>query len=352
MAFVALLGLLHALVDLCTVSTVVRAARFSEAALLQAFWLVLAYDLLAFGSQVVFGWLTDRFANPRVATLAGLTLAASSALLLQYPTLSMVCAGVGNALFHLGAGSAVLRLGVDRAFPSGVFVAPGALGLAGGLYFGAHPEFGPVWPLACVLGLGLCAAAPLRFPALTARVEPPRADSAPRTALLLLLISVAVRSLVGGAAVRLCPKTAFTLLALPLAAFLGKALGGWFGDRFGYISTSLMALTASAALFCLGQSEPLLILPGVLLFQMTMPITLVGVARIMPHRLATAFGWTCLALILGALPLYFEWGGPLGTGPLLLAWIAVSALALSVGLRLLGSRTLQVFTPSTESTSP
>jgi Na+/H+ antiporter NhaD/arsenite permease-like protein len=44
-----------------------------------------------------------------------------------------------------------------------------------------------------------------------------------------------------------------------------------------------------------------------LLFQMTMPVTLTAVHRLLPKRPAFSFGLTCLALIIGAAPVFSAW---------------------------------------------
>jgi MFS transporter, FSR family, fosmidomycin resistance protein len=94
----------------------------------------------------------------------------------------------------------------------------------------------------------------------------------------------------------------------------------------------------SAPLIAFSEPNPVLLLAGLLIFQMTMPVTLTAVARLMPHRLATAFGWTCLALILGSLPTMFSWGDVCCGKPLLFAWILLAAVAVWFGLKFVGVR--------------
>lgn len=335
-------GLFHALVDAATVTAVFRATRTHEVSLAGAFSLVLGYDLIAFGSQVVLGWCCDRWASPKSAMLVGVGL--TLACLGAYPvhaTTAMLLAGMGNAVFHLGAGSLVLRQGLDRALPSGLFVAPGALGLGFGLYYGKDPGLGPVWPLAFLLVLVLLGVVALPARQLLPTNSPPpepKGIRLARWALALLLISIAVRSLVGLSAARGYPKSSWLLVGIPVMAFLGKSLGGLLADRWGWVETSLGALLLSAPLIAFSAPNPVLLLLGLLVFQMTMPVTLTATARLMPARLATAFGWTCLALILGGLPTMFPWGDPACSKPMLLVWILLAALALFFGLRWVGVR--------------
>jgi FSR family fosmidomycin resistance protein-like MFS transporter len=343
------LGLVHACVDATTVTVVFRAANAHELTTSHAFALVLGYDLLAFGSQVVLGVGADRWKAQGAATRLGLLLSAVSvACITSQPVVAMLLAALGNALFHMGAGGLILGRDRRRSAPSGIFVAPGALGLAFGLTYGKLPDLGPAWPLALLLGVGLLATwrwtsrANLDMrPANTGHLlDPaqaqPRLGTWPWLILSLLLLSVAVRSLVGFSAARGIPSNAWLFFGIPCGAFAGKAIGGLIADRYGWIETSLLALVASAPCIVLGFKHTLVLLCGICLFQMTMPVTLAAVARLMPDRLSTAFGWTCVALVVGALPSMFALTKALCTRPMLAVWIGLACVSVTLGLRLLG----------------
>jgi len=335
------LGIAHAIVDASTVTAIFRSTHLSQVAPEAVYGVVLAYDVVAFGSQVLLGWCTDRFASPRLATLLGITLTSLSLLACSSNLVAtLVCASLGNALFHLGAGANVLRGGLERAAPAGVFVAPGALGLAFGIYYGAQANRGPLWPLWLLSLLALGGLLCVRFAPLAPVTHKPEraplhAARSTHLAIGLLLVSIMVRSLVGMSAARGYARSELLLLGIPGAAFLGKSLGGFIADRLGWIEASVFALLASMPL--LGSAPPALwLLLGLFLFQMTMPVTLTAVARLLPHRLATAFGWTCLALIIGAFPTMIPFGKPLCERGLLSLWILIGTVCVFFGLRLLG----------------
>jgi FSR family fosmidomycin resistance protein-like MFS transporter len=222
------------------------------------------------------------------------------------------------------------------------------------MIYGKDVTLGPVWPLAVVLALGAAVAVALSDPPVSAgsAAEPSPPETATglvtrgpapsvherlgRWALVLLLASIVVRSLVGMSASRGYPKGAWLIFGLPLVAFLGKAMGGFVADRWGWLETSVVALALSAPFIGLRYEHPALLLGGLLVFQMTMPVTLVAVARLMPTRLGTAFGWTCLALAVGSAPTMFAWGRPLCDRSVLLLWIAAGVAAVFLGLRFAG----------------
>ncbi len=334
------LGGAHAIVDASTVTAIFRSTHLSVVAPEAAWGIVLAYDLVAFGSQALLGWCTDRFASPRLATLLGIALTAVSLVCCSSNLIAtLACASIGNALFHLGAGANVLRGGLECSAPAGVFVAPGAIGLAFGIYYGSR-SLGPVWPLLLLALAALAGISWCRFnaPPHGSPAKDTVAFHAPRSvnlAIGLLLVSIMVRSLVGMSAAKGYPRSDLLLLGIPGAAFLGKAVGGFVADRLGWLETSVFALLVSIPLIA-SAPPALALLLGLFFFQITMPVTLTAVARLLPQRLATAFGWTCLALILGALPTMLPSGRPLCQRWLLSIWILGSTVCVFFGLRLSG----------------
>jgi MFS transporter, FSR family, fosmidomycin resistance protein len=334
-------GVLHAVVDLCTVAAVYRAATHVGSELLSSFYLVVGYDVMAFALQSPLGLLVDRLRASRAALLVG--LASVAAALICVPTsavATMAAAGLGNALFHISAGAPVLAASRGRAAPAGIYVAPGALGLGLGMWVGGQGSW-PIWPLGLLLAAGVIAAVVTRVsPALFD--DPP--SSAPRSArdrsvaLGALLLSVAVRSFVGFGAPFKVPRGATLTRGLPLVGFGGKLVGGLVADRLGWLETSAAGLLLSAPLIAFGASSTWTVLLGLLLFQTTMPVTLTAVYLLLPSKPATAFGLPCLALIAGALPTFYPAGKELYGASTFLALILTSTVAVVVGLRLIGVR--------------
>ena len=345
----AIYGVIHALIDAACVAAVYRAVPAHRLDAETAFALVLGYDLLAFGSQAVFGAAADRWRAARAALLSGIAATAIAVgLVSAQPLATMLLAGIGNALFHVGAGGIVLQSQPGQAAPSGIFVAPGALGLAAGIWIGRDGGLEPVWFFIPLLAAAFLAALRVGNPSLPGASPDTSREAAtdellPLAAVALLLFSICVRSFVGMGAAYRCPKDLVLKLGVPLVAFGGKAMGGLLADRLGWVRTAVGALLLSAPLLAFGGGTTPVVLAGLLLFQMTMPVTLAGTAQAMPGRPATAFGLTCLALVVGAWPTFFPagraWYGPL----VFVVLTAASALALFAGLRLLraqGDRTV------------
>lgn len=192
-------GVLHAAVDFGSISAVVRASWTMGYDFISPFYLVFGYDLLAFALQAPLGALVDRWSAARKALIAGLISVIAAILCLQHSApATMILAGFGNALFHIGAGALVLRASGGRAAPSGVFVAPGALGLGLGTWLG-RAVTRPLWPVL----LAVCAAAVVAAiyrPRITEHTDiiiPEINGVAWAVALIALLASVAIRSFIG-----------------------------------------------------------------------------------------------------------------------------------------------------------
>lgn len=323
----------HALVDATCAGTLFAILALGAGGSTNLVPLVILYDGIAFSTQPIFGLLVDRFQAPRQAALAGLLLVALAALWMDWPLLAAVTAGLGNAIFHVGGGVVSLNLVPGKAALPGIYVAPGALGLMIGMLVGKGGGF-LAWPFLLLLSLAALLilivprveiAAPRRLPADLKWFE---------TVILLLLVSVAIRSMVGMSLVLPWKSDPVLLVLLTSAVVLGKAFGGILGDRFGWTAVAVSGLALSAPLLAFFAPIPAAAIAGTFLFNLSMPVTLIGIAGMLPGKGGFAFGLTTLALILGAFPTFTPLRAWTGQPALVFAAVLVSVVALYVGLRL------------------
>jgi FSR family fosmidomycin resistance protein-like MFS transporter len=248
---------------------------------------------------------------------------------------TMIVAGAGNALFHLGAGGLVLS-STKAAGPAGVFVGPGALGLGLGLWMGRTGQ-GSTFPIHLALIFALTILLVFDRPAKPSQAAQQSGEKPPLAAaaviLALLLFSVLIRAFVGFGACYQCPSGLMLALGVPLAACTGKVLGGMVADRVGWLGASLAGLLLALPLIALSGGRLWIALPGVLLFQSTMAVTLMAVSRLMPAWPCTAFGLPSLFLVLGSLPTFYPVGKQLYGGLTFALMIALSAAALGLALQ-------------------
>lgn len=292
----------------------------------------LLYNFCAFALQMPIGLLTDRLGHQGRLAALGCALVTAGWGLAPLPIAAAVAAGLGNACFHVGGGVQVLRDGGDRAAPLGIFVSPGAFGIYFGTLLGRRDGL-PGW--VAYAGLVLFALVLLLMEHRGGEAAAPEEAPTPdRNALLVLIccfLVVVLRSYLG--MVLSFPwKTGGWALALTCALVLGKAAGGFLGDRLGMVRAAMLSLGLAAVLFCLSGS-PWAGTAAVFLFNMTMPITLWAAARLLPPGFA--FGTLTFALFLGFLPPWLGWPvlltGGIGYAAGALCSLALLALGLKRG---------------------
>ena len=114
----------------------------------------------------------------------------------------------------------------------------------------------------------------------------------------------------------------------------GKTLGGFVKPVLGYRKTVVVTLVAAARCYLSGSIIPLG-LAALLLFNMTMPITLCMLAERMKHLEGFAFGILTFGLFIG---FYIKYLFPVFVENTLLIGVAGSLISLLLLLPLTGSR--------------
>ena len=270
---------------------------------------LLLYNFCAFALQMTFGILVDRLNRNALIAAIGCILVAASYGLWHFPIVVAVIAGVGNSLFHVGGGVDVMNLSLGKSGMLGVFVSPGALGL----YFGTMLSRGVTGYMPLMAVAAIVAATSILITKKTVpecyvsnssfSVEP-QADRRAIIALVLLFVVVILRSYFGLAMVFPWKQEGFFALILVIGVVLGKTAGGFLRDKIGAVPASILSLGIAAALFCFS-GNPISGITAVFLFNMTMPITLWAMARILPGAKGFSFGLLTFALFLGYLPVFY-----------------------------------------------
>lgn len=299
--------------------------------------LVLLFHILALGAQPVVGLLTDRLQRPRLAALTGLSLL-SLALLVAFwrLDLAIALAGLGSAAFHVGGGALALCHSQGRATDPGLFAAPGIAGLALGGVIAVTYGF-IIWPFLLLLVLLGVAINWLNLLPLPYQKGEP--DSEPLfeghdLVMLTLLAAIALRSAVWNTFQLVLEGNFSVLLALGIAAALGKIAGGFLADWLGWRRWAVGALLAAAPLLAFGGQYLGTLLLGVALLQSATPVTLAAVARLTPRQPATAIGLAIgLALALGGIPTVTGLTSIMASPPMLFFVVTAAATILWWALR-------------------
>ena len=294
----AILTALHFLVDgICAAAMAAYAVQ--EPSLAPIVYYFGLYNAIAFGTQWLTGLLFDKKENwirySFLLVLVTLGLGTQSALGIQTQTLLL---GIGNSVFHVAAGSLVLRRYTTYK-ELGIFVSSGAVGLALGLncIVGPYPFL-----FACAV---LCAVVTQRLwraeiPEAGDSVSPEPVNGNVPTVplcwltgicLILLLGCIVLRGFGSGGA-----ASPYVML-FPCVFAAGKALGGIVCDRAGYRKTILFIFLLSfIALQLSGLVASVLL---ILAFNMTMPLTLRLVHWCKPRYPGMMFGLAAGCLLPG-----------------------------------------------------
>jgi len=291
----AIFTALHFLVDgIC--AAVMAAYAVREPLLAPIVYYFGLYNGIAFGTQWMTGWMLDKKEHwiryAFLFVLVTLGAGTQSALGIKAQT---VLLGLGNSVFHVAAGSLVLRH-YKTYKELGIFVSSGAVGLALGLncIVGPYPFL-----LACaVLSVTvtyrmLHTDTSVFVQADAGNINEPDASLNLFTgiALMLLLGCIVLRGFSGGSA-----ASPYVML-FPCVFAAGKALGGIVCDKAGYRKTILFIfLLCFAALQLSGLAASVLL---VLAFNMTMPLTLRLVHWCCPRYPGMMFGLAAGCLLPG-----------------------------------------------------
>lgn len=300
----------HFLVDFSCAFTLYRMIEEEYVTGDTAVALILAYNIIAFGAQFIFGLAGDlaRF-NGRLFASAGCIICGAGMIVGGWaPVLCTALIGAGNALFHAGGGTDALTR-VDGASRAGIFVSSGALGLAAGTHFAAsgYP------PIQITVPLLMFAAAAIITLCNGKRgiITPPgfRKNEKPiipgkAVPLFVILIAVFIRSWAGFAAPSPEMTGKFAWLLPAAAAFAGKFLGGVLADGIGSRLVGTVSAVLSAPLFLLGGSKTIFFLAAIFFLNMAMPVTLAEAAERLKGFEGFAFGLTALALLCGFIANY------------------------------------------------
>jgi FSR family fosmidomycin resistance protein-like MFS transporter len=351
------LGLVHATVDFATVAVLYAEVATDQPVTYDEIrLLVVLYNVLAFGLQVPLGILCDRFRADKPMALAGLGMTILAVgLSAVAPCAGIVLAGVGNALFHVGAGAIVLRHSEGRAADPGIFVAPGALGLILGIWLGGagFPGRGYVTAILAAGGIVLAlrrtasaasVPAPDRistFPFPAAGNDQPKRNTTAAAFLFcvpLLFLSIAARSLLSDTLSEPWRDVPLRALALTFAAVAAKSLGGLVADRLGWRTTAVIPLLLLAPLAGAAMIHHAIAIVAVFLLQAAMPVTLAALLVRFPRYPGTSFGLASAALLLGAVPGFMQVSSRFTPAPLLVSLVLVSAGLLYLGLSMRVSR--------------
>ena len=319
---VSIYSIVHSIVDMACAMLMAGAVIPHITSVLDMAVALILYNMFAFAFQFPFGLFADKLNKNALVSAVGCGCVVVAYAVSPFKFMACVVAGIGNALFHVGGGIDVLNISDGKASLPGIYVATGALGL----YIGSSSHslgFANYYVMCGILLFAMVSLVWLyRKVKYTYCIENEKADiremygirekiNSKQIIMYCLLITICLRSYMGSI-LNFQWKSGFEKgLICVVAVGLGKMLGGIVGDRFGWRRVSTISLAISALLFVFAFDNMICGIMALMLFNMTMPITLTALANIFYHNRGAAFGMTTLALFIGAVPVimgYPAWG--------------------------------------------
>ncbi len=282
----------HFCVDASCAAVVIGATQN----VLSAIKFFILYNFLAFCFQPLAGILLDKFKKlqPKQYIIFSFVL-----LLLGFvPELNIWLrvglVGIGNCLFHIGAGTVILTTSKDKMAPLGIFVSSGAVGLLMGTML--------AYNLTChlVLALSLLALILLNLD-LPPKVLPKSSKSIQGWIAFLLCLCIAIRSFMGFMPLTQFEKTPLILWMITFGVFMGKSLGGILCDKWGIQKVVCISTAFVLVLFLFSFRNPYLWTIVQMIVNLSMPITLYLMYKSMPKLPAFSFGLAASFLVVGLL---------------------------------------------------
>ena len=300
------------------------------------FLAIVIYNFFAFAIQLPIGILADKINKNALCSALGCILVILAFGISKFGMVSCLIAGIGNAMFHIGGGIDVLNISNKKAALSGIFVSTGALGIFLGskvtkIKFNINYFSIFVLLLSTITLIWLYTQLKNKLNNEETRI--PNINKKELIIIICLIFTVCIRSYVGSILSFSWKSNYILALFFVFGVILGKMFGGILGDKFGFIKVSVSSLILSAILFIGAFYSSICGILAVLLFNMTMPITLTSLANIFNSNKGLAFGLLTFALFLGAIPVFFGYTNALFNPSGLFIITMLSAIILFIGLK-------------------
>lgn len=273
------------------------------------------YDAFAFVPQAILGYASDKFPKIKMGLIGTILLVVGLILfnfnlpIGKYTALLIIC--LGNAAIHVNGAEVTLRASQGKLSHSAIFVAGGSFGVITGKLLGGLPL--SHWIIA-ILGLTMI---PFILLAEYYRNDADKEEcpcknfdynnlklSAGLT-IILAVVVVITRGYMGYGIPTSWNKTVFQTILLYFSMGIGKALGGIISDLIGVRKTAIISTVGALPFLLFGDNYMIISLLGVLMFSMTMSITLGLLVSVLKDTPGLAFGLTTIGLFLGTAPIFF-----------------------------------------------
>lgn len=272
--------------------------------------LALMYDFFAFVPQGLFGYLKDKGFKINFA-ITGMLLSTISLIMIYFnlnATLVILVLSIGNCMVHIEGAETTLKSSNGKMTPSAIFVSGGSFGVITGKLLAMYKV-----PIPIIIVINVLMLIPILIcNKYENQVSNKKLESYhfsnkkinSKTIITLAVFVVIVRAYMGYGIPTTWNKTLIQTILLYCSMGIGKAMGGILIDSIGIKKTALLSTIGSLPFLVFGNNIMTISLFGIMMFSMTMAITLGVIVSELKKYPGVAFGFTTLGLFLGSLPVF------------------------------------------------
>ncbi len=273
-------------------------------------WLIpFIYDGLAFVPQNLIGYINDL--KPKLNTgLIGVILMALAYVfyILGFNVIiPLILIAIGNAFLHVSGAENTLRVSEGKLAHSAIFVGGGSFGVITGKLL-ASTSINPIVMIPLILTIipfVLLADTYRDYSKKKTKFDYANKKVSPHLIVILSIFVVIVRGYMGYGIPTSWNKTVIQTVLLFVTMGIGKCLGGILSDAYGIRRVGIISTLLAIPFLCFGDDLMVVSLIGVMMFSMTMSITLALLTSIYKDKPGLAFGFTTIGLFLGTVPIFF-----------------------------------------------
>ena len=273
-------------------------------------WLIpFLYDAFAFVPQSLIGYLKDKFPKLNVG-LIGMILLIISIVLFCFLNISkyviVFIMAIGNACLHVEGAYNTLLSSNGKLSHSAIFVGFGAIGVITGRVIAK--TIMPTWfllPIIITILPILLIGMDYHKDIICNNYNYVKEDKNKFMVIILVTFVVLVRGYLGYRIPSAWKTTTIHTVILFVTMGLGKCLGGILSDLFGLKKIAAISTLLAIPFLLLGNNNIIVSLIGIMIFSLSMPITLAMIISVLKKNPGLAFGFTTIGLFFGTLPIFF-----------------------------------------------
>ncbi len=277
-------------------------------------WVIpFVYDALAFVPQSIIGYFNDKYPKINLGVLGVviITLALPMYFILHMPYLSIVTVCIGNALLHVSGAEVTLRSSNGKLASPAIFVGGGSFGvITGRLLASTNVSYLLIAFFSLTMIPFILLAEYYKKDTLNDKnpcknFNYHNKNMNVKLVILFAVLIVIVRAYMGYGIPTSWNKTTLETILLFSIMGIGKCLGGIMCDLIGVRKTAIISIVGSLPFLLFGDQVMLVSLIGIMMFSMTMAVTLGILVSTLKKTPGLAFGLTTIGLFLGTAPIFF-----------------------------------------------